>query len=190
MSRERFEELVGDAIVSLPQDMKAMLRVVEDPDLSDEARVKVAGSLLHVLSGQNAIPGMVGILAHVGDVLVLRLVLEQIEKKDDTAVIARHREDSPELFGSMDELLAETRDYVGDAMTVLDEAAAGVGKLNHQGHTAQQCAEDDDASTWLYDAVQEAIVEQLEFDEDEVAREIKQIDRILPALKTRVSVVS
>ncbi len=33
MERDQFEEVAREAILSLPQDMKAMLRVVEDPDL-------------------------------------------------------------------------------------------------------------------------------------------------------------
>ncbi len=183
MSRERFEDVVCEAIVSLPHDMKAVLRIVEDPEVSDEGRVLAGGALMHVLSAANAIPGQRGILAYVDDVLVLRLVLERIEK-DNPEAIARHREDSPELFSGLDEQLAVTREYLADLITVLDHAVDGVSKLSHQGHTAGECASD---STWLYDAVQEAIVDELDFDEDEVARECKQLDKLLPHLKTKAA---
>ncbi|MEM9192642.1 MAG: hypothetical protein AAGF12_25935 [Myxococcota bacterium] len=174
-----------EAVLSLPQDMKLMLRIAEDPDIDDEGRVQCSGALLHVLSASNSIPGVVGTLAFVDDALILRLVVENIEKTNPK-VIERHRDDSPEFFGPMEEQMKVTRDYLGDLMQVLDAAAAGVNKLNHVGHTAQQCGTDDDEATWLYDAVQEALVEQLEFDEDDVARELKHIDQIVPHLRTRV----
>lgn len=183
MSRERFEDVVCGAIVSLPQDLKAVLRIVEDPEVNDDGRTMAAGALLHVLSASNAIPGQRGILAYVDDVLVLRLVLERIEK-DNPEPMARHREESPELFAELDEQLAVTREYLGDLMIVLDRAVDGVAKLTHLGHKATECVQD---STWLYDTVQEALVDELDFDEDEVARECKQLERILPHLKTKAA---
>lgn len=186
MSREQFVEWVTDAILSLPQDMKAVLRMVEDPELGDEARVAAAGALLHVLSASGAIPGARGVLAHVGDVLVLRLVLERLER-DWPDVIARHREESPELLGRLQEELETARNYLGELMVVLDRAADGASQQSHHGHSASQCVHDIESSNWLYDTVQEAIVEQFEFDEDEVAREVKRVDQILPPLRSRAA---
>ena len=40
---------------------------------------------------------------------------------------------------------------------------------------------------WLYDAVHEAIVTGLELDEEDVARETRNVDRILPHLQSRVA---
>lgn len=184
MSRERFVEWVTEAILQLPSDMKAMLRIVEDPELSDESRVAAAGALLHVLSQHNSIPGTRGVLSYVGHVLVMRLVLERI-RKDCPDAMARHAEESPELLGQLDEELGVTREYLGDSVRVLEKAAENVSKLKHEGHSAKECVFDTEASNWLYDTVQEAIVEQLEFDEDEVARETKRIDSIKPSLETR-----
>lgn len=189
MSRDQFVDMVSESILSLPQDLKAILRVVEDPEVDDESRVQAAGALLHVLSGANAIPGMRGILAHVGDVLLLRLVLEETEKRSPDA-IARHREESPELFSPLNDQMKTARDYLGELIEVLITASKGLSKLNHQGHTPEKCVHDTESSNWLYDAVHEAIVEQLEFDEDEVAREAKGVDKILPHLKSRLAAKS
>lgn len=187
MSRERFEQAVCEAIVSLPQDMKAVLRIVEDPDVNDEGRVMAAGALIHVLSASNAIPGQRGILAHVDDVLVLRLVLERLEKNNPEA-IAKHREESPELFDPLDGQLEATREYLGELIQVLDTAVDGLTKLSHHGHKAADCVGDTEGATWLYDTVQEAMIDELDFDEDEVARECKNVDRIIPHLRTRLAV--
>jgi len=181
-----FVDAVRDGILSLPQDMKAVLRVLEDPEVDDESRITLAGAVLHVLSASNAIPGMRGILAYVDDTLVLRLALERAEKKSPEA-IARHRQESPDLFGPLDDQLKATRKYLGELMTVLEHAVDGVARLSFQGHTAKACVSDTESSTWLYDTVHGAIVEALELDEDVVTREVKEIDKILPHLKARVS---
>ena len=186
MSRERFVELMSDAVVALPQHMKELLRVVEDPEVDDESRVALAGALLHVLSSQNAIPGVRGVLQHVGDVLVLRLVLEGLSTRSPDA-FARYREESPDIFEVLSEEMEAARAYLGDRIEVLEKAAETAAKLNHHGHTATECVHDTDASTWLYDTVHEAIIDDLEVDEDEVAREMKLVDRILAQLATRVT---
>jgi uncharacterized membrane protein YkvA (DUF1232 family) len=184
MAEERFREVVSEGILSLPMDMKAVLRIVEDPEVDEEGRVLLAGALIHVLSGHNAIPGQTGILAHVDDVLVLRLALERVEKTNSEA-IARHREAMPELFEPLDDQLKAFREFLGELLTVLDQAVDGCPKLNHQGHSAPECIEEDGAN-WLYDTVQEAVLD-MELDEDEVNREVKNVDRILPHLESRVA---
>lgn len=186
MAQDKFEEVMRDAILSLPQDLKAMLRIVEDPDLDDDQRTLAAGALLHLLSGQNAIPGMRGILAYVDDVIVLRLVLERLEKSAPD-VMAQHREDSPELLEPLEGQLGAVRAYLGELLVVLDKACDQLPKLNHQGHSAVACARDPEASTWLYDAVHEALVDELDFDEDEVARELKSVDTIRRPLELRLA---
>lgn len=186
MAQEEFEEAMREAIMSLPQDMKAVLRIVEDPDLDDESRTLAAGALLHVLSAQNAIPGQRGIIAYVDDVIVLRLMLERLEERAPE-VMASHREDSPELMEPLEEQMTAVREYLGGLLQVLDKAVDGLPKLNHQGHSATDCARDEDASTWLYDAVHEALVDELDFDEDEVARELKGVDKIRRPLEQRLA---
>ena len=185
MAEDEFQEAMREAIMSLPQDMKAVLRIVEDPDLDDESRTLAAGGLLHVLSAHNAIPGQRGILAYVDDVIVLRLVLERLEVKAPE-VMAKHREDSPELMEPLEGQMSAVREYLGDLLAVLDRAVDGLPKLNHQGHSAAACARDEDASTWLYDTVHEALVDELDFDEDEVARELKGVDKLRRPLEQRL----
>lgn len=180
-----FADAMRDAILSLPQDLKAMLRVMEDPDLDDTSRVLACGALLHVLSGANAIPGVKGTLALVDDVLVLRLALERISKTSPEVVKA-HRDDEPEIFDPWETQLSEAREYLGERITVLDKAIDGLSKINFQGHSARECAKDQEAATWLYDSVHEAIVEQFEIAEDEVARAVKNAHEIKTRLSQRV----
>lgn len=176
--------MVSEAIVSLPLSLKGMLRVVEDPDVPDEGRIAAAGALLHWLSSSNVIPGVRGLLQYVDDVLVMRLVLERLCQLAPEAM-ARHREDSPELLGALEDELEASRAYFGELMAVFDKAAREVDGLKHRGHTARACALDDEANTWLYDEIQAALVD-LEVEEDEVARAMGRIDSILAPLRQRL----
>ena len=186
MARHRFVEWLKDAILQLPQDLKAMMRVVEDPDLPDEARVMAAGAVLHVLSGVNTIPGARGVLGYVDDVLLLRVVLDHIAKRDPS-LLERHRDGAPELFETLQQDLELARGFLGEGMKVLERALDGLGRITYHGRNARQCVFDTDASNWLYDTVQEAEVDRFEFDEDEVAREVKRVEQLLPSLRAKAA---
>lgn len=186
MSRQRFVEMARDAIVALPQDLKTAQRLVEDPDLDDALRKVVAGAILHVLSGGNAIPGARGVVHHVGDILLLRIVLQRVRAASGDAFQSQI-DDAPALFASIDEDLAVAKDFLGEGLAVLELVADGVGSIVHHGHSAAACTADGDSSTWLYDEIQEAIVERFEFDEETVARDLKDVDRIVTTLKNRAA---
>ena len=70
---------------------------------------------------------------------------------------------------------------------MLEAIAEKLPALNHQGHQAAACIEDTEAATWLYDAVHEALIDEIDFDDEDVARELKQVDRILAPLASRVA---
>lgn len=184
MPLDRFADCMREGLLSLPQDLKAILRVIEDPDLDDDSRVLACGAVLHVLSGQNAIPGVKGILGYVDDVLVLRLVLERIEKVSPD-VLREHREDSPEVFEPMQGQMEATRAFLGDLVNKLDRTVDQLPKIAFEGHSARECARNEEGTTWLYDSVMEAITERLELNEDDVARAVKGASDILTHLKLR-----
>lgn len=186
MSQGRFEESLREGMLSLPQDLKAMLRVMDDPDLDDSGRVIASGALLHVLSAANAIPGITGTLAFADDVIVLRMAFEKIAETSPD-VVARHREEYPEIYVVWGEQLDAVKETFGELMAVLDKVIDGLPNITHQGHSAKDCAQTEDDGTWLYDSVQEAIVEMFEFDEDEVARSLKSADDLATHLRQRAT---
>ena len=85
MSRERFVELMTPALTRFSQDLKSVLRIVEDPEMDDESRVAAAGALLHVISASAAIPGVRGVLLHLGDVMLIWLVLDGVRQRSPNA---------------------------------------------------------------------------------------------------------
>ncbi|MGB8330821.1 MAG: hypothetical protein WCE62_11895 [Polyangiales bacterium] len=185
MSRERFVELMTPALTRFSQDLKSVLRIVEDPEVDDESRVAAAGALLHVISASPAIPGVRGVLRHLGDVLLIRLVLNDVQRRSPNA-FRKHLEKSPEMLQPLSDELGTMRRYLGDRVEVLEKLAEKFPTLNHQGHQAQACIDDAESSTWLYDAVHEALIDQIDFDEEDVIRELKQVDRILAPLASRI----
>lgn len=185
MSRERFIELMTPALTRFSQDVKSVLRIVEDPEVDDASRVAAAGALMHVISSTGAIPGVRGVLRHLGDVMVIRLVLDRVRERSPDAY-ARHATVSPEMFEPIPEELAVMREYLGDRVSVLEDAVEKFPSLNHQGHQAAACIDDPESATWLYDAVHEALISEIEFDDEDVVRELKQVDRILAPLASRV----
>lgn len=185
MSRERFVELMTPALIRFSQDLKSVLRIVEDPEVDDESRVAAAGGLLHVISSSGAIPGVRGVLRHLGDVLVIRLVLDGARERSPEA-LEKHLQESPEMFEPMSEELQAMRAYLGDRVSVLEKAVEKFPTLNHQGHQAAACVDDPESSTWLYEAVHEALINEIDFDDEDVLRELKQVDQILAPLSSRV----
>ncbi|MDH4283397.1 MAG: hypothetical protein OEV36_12135 [Myxococcales bacterium] len=185
MSRERFVELMTPALTRFSQDLKSVLRIVEDPEIDDESRVIGAGALLHVISSSVAIPGVRGVLRYLGDVLLLRLVLNEIRTRSPAA-FQKHAEQSPETLEPLSDEIEVMRAYLDDRIITLEKIVEKFPTLSHQGHQAANCIENAESSTWLYDAVHEALIDEIDFDEEDVARELKQVDRILAPLSSRL----
>jgi uncharacterized membrane protein YkvA (DUF1232 family) len=184
MEQDGFADAMRAGIVSLPQDLKAMLRIIEDPELDDAGRLLACGALLHVLSGKNAIPGVKGTLGLVDDVLVLRLTLERIAQTSPE-VAESHREDDPETLGPWADHLVASRAFLKERIAVVERALEGLPKISYLGHSALECARDQEAATWLYDSVLEAIVEKFEIGRDEAARAVKNVHEIHARLGER-----
>jgi uncharacterized membrane protein YkvA (DUF1232 family) len=185
MSRERFVQLMTPALSRFSQDLKSLLRIVEYPESDDESRVAAAGALLHVIFSSGAIPGVRGVLRYLGDVLLIRLVLDGVRERSPDA-FQKHAKASPEMFEPLSDELDAMRAYLDDRVSVFEKAVEKFPTLNHQGHQASACIEDAESSTWLYDAVHEVLIDEIDFDEEDVVRELKQVDRILAPLASRV----
>ena len=98
--------------------------------------------------------------------------------------MARHKSDSPELYGSLSEEVALVRGYLGKGTAVLDKAIDRLGQLKHHGRTAAQCIADEEAATMLYEEVQSALVD-LDLEEEAVGRALKGLDSMLDGLRQR-----
>lgn len=185
MPLEKFTEVVRAALTSLPQDMKAMMRVVEDSDVDDATRLDASGALLHLLSGHNAIPGLRGTPGYIDDIIVMLIVIERGHERSPDAM-KKHVDESSPLFGQWKESCAAMRGYLGDLVKVMEKAADAGRALSLQGHTAEQCVQVPESSDWLYESVIAEIV-RLDFPETEVARAAKSVDQIIVPLRQKAA---
>ena len=182
MSRQQFTEIVRAGLVALPQQLKAVLRLMDDPTVPDECRAVAAGAVLHVLNGSNTIPGLRGgVLSYVDDVLVLKLACGRIGTSAPDAM-AQHRTDLPELFGRLDEEVTVIREHLGPGIAVLDKVVERLAQQKHHGRSAVQCVADEEAGTMLYDEVTAVLVD-IDLEEEAVARALKQLDPVLDGLR-------
>ena len=127
---------------------------------------------------------LVVVYTRQGEVLLLRVNLATVREKSPEA-FSQHVAASPELLEPLDEELEAAREYLENRIAVIEQVASKAAELNHQGHTASACVHDGESSNWLYDAVHEALIDQFEFDESDVARDLKGVDQILGPLEAK-----
>ena len=183
MSRDSFVQLVRESLLTLPQSLKAMLRIVEDPDVPDEGRVLAGGVLVHWLSSAKTIPGVSGVLSYVDDVLLISLALERL-KALAPEVVTPHLADLPEILASPGDATGVIRGYLGPVVSVLEKVAAELGALKYKGRTVEQYVRDEQAANRLYQEVQSALVE-LDIEESEVLPALRGLDAIFETLRRR-----
>ena len=111
--------------------------------------------------------------------------VERVRESSPKA-FAKHLAHSPEMLAPLSDELDAIPEYLGDRVSVLEKAVEKFPTLNHQGHQATACVEDPEAATWLYDAVHEALISEIDFDDEDVVRELKQVDSILAPLASRI----
>ena len=180
MSRERFHAFVQHALLSLPQLLKLLLRIAEDPAFSDGCRVAAAASVVHWLAAANTIKNQKGVLSYLDDVLVLYLALEKLDAEAPKEM-ERYHEDTPDILAELDEALALIRQRLGSDVVLLERALQKMEKLRFKGRTAAQSVQSEEVSNWFYDEVQSALVD-LDLEEDEVARAVKGVDASLDSI--------
>jgi hypothetical protein len=181
MSRQKFNDFTQGAVIALAQDLQTLLRLAEDPDVTDAGRTLAAGAILHWLSGSNTIPGVRGgALSYVDDVLLMRLACERIGKLVPE-VLERHQPESPQMLATLEDDMALVREQLGDGFQLIERALDRIAKIKHRGRTATQCAADDESLNLLYEDVQSALVD-VEVEPEEVARSLKDLDALVDSL--------
>ena len=183
MSRERFYAFIQHALLSLPQLLKLLLRISEDPDLPDGCRVAAAASVMHWLAAANTIKNQKGVLSYLDDVLVLYLALEKLNA-EAPAEMARYHQDTPDMLSNLDAELELIRQRLGSYVALLERALTKTEKLRFKGRTAEQSVQSEEASNWFYDEVQSAMVD-LDLEEDEVSRAVRGVDAALDSIGDR-----
>ena len=72
---QEFVDFMYRAIGEIHQDLKILFEMLDDAELSEHARTRAAGAMLYLLAPGDLIPDTFGLLGHVDDSLVLRMVM-------------------------------------------------------------------------------------------------------------------
>ncbi len=182
--KQEFVEFMSRSISEIPQDVKILFEMLDDAEFSDEARIRVAGAMLYLLAPGDLIPDTFGIVGHADDSLVLRLIM--VATLEDAPERTEHyHERYPEVFETLEQDLEVAHGYLGEIFPWMKEQTAKLGKLEFKGKKASIFIEDIEEGSWLYDEINEDLLD-LEFDDDELNREMRRIDRILPVLREKM----
>jgi hypothetical protein len=130
------------------------------------------------------IPDTYGLLGQVDDVLIMRMTmafaLERVPGRAD-----HYRERHVEVFETLSDDLGAARGYLGDVYPWLEGQLGRMPAIEFKGKRASGLLDDLDGGTWLYGVMAEAMLD-LEFDDDELHRELRKIDRILPVMQEKM----
>ncbi len=182
--KNAFVEFTSRGITEMQQDVKILLEMFDDPEFEDETRLRAAGALLYLVAPGDLIPDTFGVLGSVDDVLVMRMTMDYALKTTPSQT-SHYTERYPEVFESLAADLETAHGYLDEVYPWMVTYLARVVKIEFKGKKASAMLVDDDAGTWLYDELNEALLD-LEYDDDELNRELRRVDRILPVLQEKM----
>ena len=181
---QEFVDFMSRAIGEIHQDLKILFEMLDDAELSEHARTRAAGAMLYLLAPGDLIPDTFGLLGHVDDSLVLRMVMAVTLSEASERVEHYHRR-YPEVFDTLDQDLAVAAGYLGDCYPWLEEWLEKLEKLEYKGKRPSIIVQDVEEGVWLYDEINEALLD-VDFDDNEINREMRRIDTILPLIREKM----
>jgi uncharacterized membrane protein YkvA (DUF1232 family) len=181
---KRFLATVSRQLVALPYDMKILFEAITDEELEHSARVQAAGGVMYVVGPFDAIADNQPLIGFVDDVIVLRIVVDELRKKDPE-ITGRLIDRYSESFSTLDDDLKIYRDFLGAAYGFLEHKAHVMATSTYKGHTAKQYVDDPEAQSFLYD---ESLAFQTDYDfDEEKASRLKKANAIVESLQRKMA---
>lgn len=184
--KDEFIAFMTRGISEMSHDVKVLLDMFDDPEFEDETRLRAGGALLYLVAPGDLIPDTFGLLGQVDDALVMRMTMEYALKKKPERR-EHYLERYPEIFETIEEDLQTAANYLGEVYPWLDKWLDRLLKIEFKGKRADSLLDDVDSGSWLYDELNEALLD-LEFDDDDLNREMRRIDKILPVIQEKMGI--
>lgn len=183
--KEEFIGFLSRSITEISLDVKIMFAMMDDPEFTEVTRTRVAGALLYLLAPGDLIPDTFGLLGQSDDSLVMRMTMsymlsERPEQED------YYRERYPEVFETLQQDLEIASNFLGEIYPWMEKYLEKMVTIEFKGKKAKDVIEDVEANSWLYDEINEALLD-LEYDDDELNRELRRVDRILPVMQEKMN---
>lgn len=178
-TERRFLSLLGEYLVSLPFDLKALQEAVADDNLERAAREVAAGAIVHTLMPQEG----EGPLRYADDVLFVRAALHEVAARGGEGTAA-FRDRFREIYDRLDEDLALIDAALGETWQWLRGKVESFARLSYKGKRAASYVDDDESQSLLYE-------EGLEFQtnynvtEEQVKNRLRRADQVVELLAKR-----
>jgi hypothetical protein len=89
------------------------------------------------------------------------------------------------VFDTLDQDLETASAYLGEMFSWMEGWLDKLEAVEFKGKRGPAITANVEEGLWLYDEVNEALLD-LDFDEDELKRELRHIDRILPVIREKM----
>lgn len=186
--KEKIVNVLVENIETMNDDIKILFTLLDDADIEDNLRELAAGSLIYFLSPGDIIPDTFGnILSMFDDILISKIVtleiLENSKEKGDF-----YKSTYADQYNKMNSEIGLIKDYLGEEIfNYFKGRLRKLPQISFKGKKAKIFLRDMEAATWLYDEVNEALLDK-DFATDEIRRDAQKVDKLIPILKNKVEI--
>lgn len=182
---DRFLSILGGYLLTLPYDLKVLFEAASEQNLERQARELAAGTIIYVLTPNEAAPSDQPHLAYVDDAIILRVALRTVLRLGGDGA-AEFAERYPEYYEKLEEELGVLRDYLGgDAIAWMESKTLTMARNVYKGKKVAQYLDDAEAADFLFEESL-AFATDYEIDEEAVSR-IKRAEAIRQHLHRRMA---
>lgn len=155
--RNLFESLL-DWILGFPRDIKILVEMAGDNDLSMSSRTLAVGALIYIIMPLDLIPEKIRVIGLIDDVIVIRITLAIICEIDPDRRIY-YEERYPRTFVVLKEEIGLLKSTLGALYSWLVALVNGLRDKAFGKHTTEQVAQSSDLREELFDEAMEYVAD-------------------------------
>ncbi len=186
MASDTLQNFAVRILTTLVEDYRRLFDVADEPELDMPLRKMAAGLAAYAMSPGDILPDSMGLLGHLDDAVLFRLLLERV-RKEAPEVAAAQAARNPDIWEPLEADLAAWREFVGDDVYAwMYERIKEFPALVHKGRPVGGLDLDSDESAWIRDELTSSLV-RIDVKELAARREVRaKIDGLLPRLRQRM----
>ena len=189
--KKRLEEFLYYNLNEIGDTVKLLFQFVDDADLEDDLRELSAGSLLYLLAIGDVIPDKFGTaLSYLDDIIIAKLTIYEVLKELKRRELY-YKEEYKELFGKVEKELKEIEEIFGkEILDWFRDWLKRLPNITYKGKKAGSIIKNIDFAYWLYDEVNEKLLDIEEVSPQIIKQELLKIDKVLSHLKEKIKLQS
>ena len=165
---KQFVERMRELLVSLPYDLKVLFEAMSDEDLSVETRQLAVRTVIYCLSLSDPIPGTLGLIGFVDDVVTTRIALTKMQEIGGEAM-GEYPQRFPEQFDPLKSDVELIGAYLGNTVDWVHWRLDKMSGVKYKGKSVADYLDDEEAGQRLYEEGL-AFTTDYEIDDDAAAK--------------------